>query len=275
LVAQSFDKKINVRIDIPDSLAIRGDHSGLSQVFMNLSTNARDAMPKGGELVIEAKKEGDTALITISDTGHGMDQETQEKVFDPFFTTKEVDEGTGLGLSTTYGIVQDHGGEIHMYSELNRGTTFKVYLPLALSDEERKPVRASDVVRGSGQKVLVVDDETEILKPMDQLLELLGYCGACVTSGKAAIDKYKSWQPDAVLMDRNMPEMDGITCAERILEYDPGARIVLVSGYEEEGPSGIDDKTKSFIKGYITKPLSMVSLSMVLSQVFAGGKSQV
>ena len=129
LTSHSFDRKINISIDVPDSLFIRGDHSGLSQAFMNLYTNARDAMPKGGKLSIEARKEGDHALILISDTGHGMDKETQARCFDPFFTTKGVEKGTGLGLSTTYGIVKDHGGEIHVSSELNRGTTFKLHFP--------------------------------------------------------------------------------------------------------------------------------------------------
>ena len=275
LITQSFDKKINICIDIPDLVHIRGDHAGLSQVFMNLCSNARDAMPKGGELRIEARTEEDNVLITISDTGHGMDEETQEKCFDPFFTTKDVDKGTGLGLSTTYGIVKDHAGEILVFSELNKGTTFRLYLPLSLSDQERKQVRMPDIVRGSGEKILVVDDEMEILKPMEQLVEMLGYLVASVTSGMAAVDKYKSWEPDVVLLDRNMPEMDGITCAERILEYDAGARIVLISGYEEEGPSGIDDKTKSFIKGYLTKPIDMEGLSQVLGRLLADAKSEV
>ena len=129
LITKSFDKNIDIRMDIADSLLIRGDRSELSQVFMNLCTNARDAMPDGGELSIEASMEGDDALITISDTGAGMDEQTREQCFDPFFTTKEADKGTGLGLSTAYGIVKDHGGEIHVFSELNKGTTFKLYFP--------------------------------------------------------------------------------------------------------------------------------------------------
>ena len=107
-----------------------GNNSGLSQVFMNLCTNARDAMPLGGELLIEAGKEGDRALVIVSDTGHGMDNEIIKKCFDPFFTTKEVDKGTGLGLSTAYGIVKDHGGNIYAYSEPGKGTTFKLYFSL-------------------------------------------------------------------------------------------------------------------------------------------------
>jgi PAS domain S-box-containing protein len=135
LTSISFDKMIDIHLKLPESLTIMGDHSGITQVVMNLCTNARDAMPEGGELCIESKKEGENAMVTIADTGYGMDRETQERCFDPFFTTKEVNKGTGLGLSTTYGIVKEHGGEIHVYSELGQGTTFKLYFPLAPSVE--------------------------------------------------------------------------------------------------------------------------------------------
>ncbi len=267
LITKSFDKKIDIRIDIADSLPIRGDHSGLSQVFMNLCTNARDAMPDGGELSIEARMEGDDALITISDTGPGMDEQTREQCFDPFFTTKEVDKGTGLGLSTAYGIVKDHGGEIHVFSELNKGTTFKLYFPLVLSDEHQKQSDAHEILQGSGEKVLIIDDEVDILEVLVILAEQLGYSAASADSGKAGIDKYKSWRPDVVLLDRNMPGMDGLKCARRILEYDPEARLVLISGYDEGGPSGIDDMTKALIKGYLTKPINMEEVSQTIRKV--------
>ena len=267
LITKSFDKKIDIRMDIADSLPIKGDHSGLSQVFMNLCTNARDAMPDGGELCIEAGMEGDNLLISISDTGHGMDEQTREQCFDPFFTTKEVDKGTGLGLSTAYGIVKDLGGEIRVFSELNKGTTFKLYFPLAHSDEHQRQAGLPEIVQGNGEKVLIVDDEAEILDAMVMLTERLGYRAAFTVSGKAGIEKYKSWRPEVVLMDRNMPEMDGLRCAQSILEYDPEARIVLISGYDVGGTSGIDDKTKALIKWYLTKPVSMEELSQTIRKV--------
>jgi signal transduction histidine kinase len=113
---------------------------------MNLCINAKDAMPGGGELRIEAKKEGSNALVTISDTGHGMDEETRSKCFDPFFTTKEVGKGTGLGLFTAYGIIKDHGGEIHLDSEQNKGTIFKLYFPMASAGEELKKMAWPEIV---------------------------------------------------------------------------------------------------------------------------------
>ena len=132
-IAKCCDKTIAIRVDVPELPCVLGDLSSLRQVFMNLCTNARDAMPKGGQLSIIARQKGDDVEVSISDTGLGIDKETQGRCFDPFFTTKEVDKGTGLGLSTAYGIVKEHGGHIRVYSELNRGTTFRVSLPMAPS----------------------------------------------------------------------------------------------------------------------------------------------
>jgi len=268
LISKSFDKKIDIQMDLPESIPVMGDHSGLSQVIMNMSTNARDVMPEGGVLRIEARNEGDNALIIISDTGHGMDKEAQERCFDPFYTSKDVDKGTGLGLSTSYGIIKDHGGDVHVYSEPELGTTFKIYLPMVPQKEERAKVTNPEVIHGRGQKVLIVDDDQEMVKPMDEMLKGLGYLIRSVASGKEALTEYESWRPDAVLLDRNMPEMDGIICAKKIIEHDPTAKIILISGYEEKGPNGIDSLTKQIIKGYLTKPIDMVKLSLVLGRLF-------
>jgi PAS domain S-box-containing protein len=267
LTSVSFDKMINICIKIPEPLVILGDHSGISQVLMNLCTNARDAMPEGGELRMEVKKEGEKALVTISDTGEGMDKETRQRCFDPFFTTKEVNRGTGLGLSTTYGIVKEHGGDIRVYSDVGQGTTFKLYFPLASSAERILEASSTEIVRGNGEKVLIVDDEREMCRVMEELIKGLGYQAAYVRSGNSAIEKYKSWHPDVVLLDRNMPEMDGVSCSEKIMDYDPNAKILLISGYDQDGPSGIEEEKKRLIKGYLTKPIEMARLSEELAQV--------
>jgi PAS domain S-box-containing protein len=267
LISKSFDKRVDIRADIPESLPIMGDHSELSQVFMNLFNNARDAMPEGGKLTIEAEKEKNNVLVIISDTGHGMDKETQVKCFDPFFTTKEGKKGTGLGLSTTYGIVKEHEGKINVHSEPSKGTTFKLSFPLAIAGEQIEHKAETGTVKGRGEKILLVDDESVVIEPMHQLLDGLGYDVTSVSSGKDAIAKYKSWKPDAVLMDRNMPEMDGITCAEKILEFDPEAKIIMVSGYDEEGPNGIDDRIAKAIKGYLTKPINMAQLTTLMADL--------
>jgi two-component system cell cycle sensor histidine kinase/response regulator CckA len=267
LTSISFDKMINIQLKIPEPLTIMGDHSGISQVLMNLCTNAMDAMPKGGELRMEATKEGGKALVIIADSGEGMNKETQERCFDPFFTTKEVNKGTGLGLSTTYGIVKEHGGDIHVCSELGQGTTFKLYFPIASSDIRIPEESSPKIVRGKGEKVLVVDDEGEMCEVMEELLKRLGYRAAYVRSGNSAIQKYKSWRPDVVLLDRNMPEMDGVSCSEEIMNFDPSAKILIISGYDQDGSSGIDGDKKRLIKGYLTKPIEMGRLSEELAQV--------
>lgn len=268
LIKESFYKQIDIRINIPELLPISGDPSALGLALMNICTNARDSMPEGGQLRIEAKQEENMAVVTISDEGTGMGRDTSKKCFDPFFTTKDVGHGTGLGLSTTYGIIKDHEGEISVTSESNKGTVFTILLPLDISEEQDKQEYLTEIVRGNGEKVLVVDDEIEILKAMPDLLESIGYQTAIASNGKDAIDKYKTWQPDAVLMDISMPEMDGFTCIEKIMEYDPGAKAIILSGYEEDGPFGIDEQKKGHIKGFLTKPVGLHELGTSLAQLF-------
>jgi len=268
LISKSFDKMIDIRLSVPESLPVHGDHYGLSQAFMNLCTNASDAMPGGGALHIEAHRRGDRAVVLISDTGCGMDRETREKCLNPFFTTKEVNKGTGLGLSTTYGIVKEHGGEIHVYSEVDQGTTFMLTFPIHHSGEMGAEEQAAQIARGGGQRILIVDDESEMCTSMAELLTGIGYCTESVNTGRAAITKYRSWHPDAVLLDRNMPEMDGISCGEKIMKFDPNAKIVIISGYDEYGPIALDEERKKFIRGYLTKPIDMNELSSLLAQLF-------
>jgi nitrogen-specific signal transduction histidine kinase len=269
LIGESFDKRIDVQLEIPDSIPIMGDQSALSQVIMNLATNARDAMPEGGLLRIAAWKKGKQAEVVVSDTGHGMDKATTAKCFDPFFTTKDVDRGTGLGLSTTYGIIREHGGDIHAYSETGKGTIFKIYLPLAVEEEEERKFTdpGSLTGKGSGEKILIIDDEIEMLRPMEEMLESMGFEADFAGSPQEGLDKYVSWEPDVVLMDRNMPYMDGNTCAAKIIEKDPDANIILVSGYDEKGPNGLDPVTKELIKGYLTKPLDAGELMRILMRL--------
>jgi CheY-like chemotaxis protein len=264
LISKSFDRKIEIQADIPDSLPVVGDYAGLSQVFFNLCTNARDAMPGGGNLMIRAKQDKFWASITISDTGHGMDPETIDSCFDPFFTTKTVDKGTGLGLSTTYGIVKDHQGEIQVHSEPGKGTVFTVRLPMADAEPSEPEVEPALILNGTGEKILIVDDEVEMIKSMAELLKSVGYRTATAGSGKAALDICQTWRPDVVLLDRNMPGVDGISYAESIVDQDPAVRIVLISGYEEYGPDGIDERVRAVTKAYMTKPIDFAELSHML-----------
>ncbi|MFC1816616.1 ATP-binding protein, partial [Thermodesulfobacteriota bacterium] len=271
LIQESFDKRINIHVNVSDSLSVLGDQSGLSSVLMNLYNNARNAMPEGGTLSIDAGRQGDRAVIIISDTGRGMDEEILEKCFDPFFTTKEIGKGTGLGLSTAYGIIKSHNGSITVKSGLNEGTVFKIVLPLAMNSEEKLDVlpdetdQIPEIVHGNGEKVLVVDDDIEFLNGLVQLLGVLDYRVASATRGSEAIDTYKTWRPDIVLMDINMPEMDGVTCAQKIFECDPKANIAIMSGYDSYGQYGVKEKEKKLFKGYLTKPIGLNELSRFLS----------
>jgi PAS domain S-box-containing protein len=269
LIRESFDKKIHIRIDVPDSLPTMGDPAGLSQTLMNLCTNARDAMPAGGELVIKAREVRDRAVLSVSDTGLGMNKETCEKCFDPFYTTKPVGQGTGLGLSTTYGIVKSHSGTIQVDTKINEGTTVTIGLPLADSAEEIKEPAPPSIIRGAGQSILVIDDEEQILNAMEDLLKGLNYRPILAQTAKQGIKKYKSQSPEVVLLDINMPEMDGFTCAEKILDLDAGANIAFVSGYEMNGLDGLKDRVKASIKGYLTKPVDLATLSGFLEQMLS------
>ncbi|MDH3885004.1 MAG: response regulator [Desulfobacterales bacterium] len=269
LVKESFEKKIDIQIDVPDTLPILGDLAGLSQALMNLCTNARDAMPDGGQLFIEAKQVGNHAELIVSDNGQGMTRKTIEQCFDPFFTTKPIGKGTGLGLSTTYGIVKSHEGLIRIESQPEKGTVITMSFPLTGNtvEIEAQPEPAAEVSYGNGEIVLVVDDEEEILKAMQSLLDGLGYQSAVATSGKEALDKYAAMKPEVVLMDINMPEMDGVNCAEKIFDLNPDARIAFLSGYGIEGLDEFGDSIKASIKTFLTKPVELADLSTALTRM--------
>ena len=276
LMRGTSDPRIKIHMRVPDSLYILGDHSGLSSVLMNLCNNAGKAMPEGGTLSITAERSGSEAVVTISDTGHGMDAETLAKCFDPFFTTREIGKGTGLGLSTAYGIVKNHHGTIRATSRPHAGSTFKIVFPLIPAAEEKAGVRAAENDHGrvskfdghKGKRILVVDDEPALLTALAQLLEKLGCETMPARNGIEAIGMYRASRPDFVLMDISMPEMDGITCARKIFEYDPHASIVIISGWGPHGRFGIKEADRNLFKGYLTKPIDLSDLRRLLSQLY-------
>jgi signal transduction histidine kinase/CheY-like chemotaxis protein/pSer/pThr/pTyr-binding forkhead associated (FHA) protein len=267
IVERLFDKKIQVVIEVEQGLLLKGNRSMLSQVFMNLFTNARDAMPEGGRLFVTARKDGDEIEAVVSDTGYGMDKVTLDQIFDPFFTGKEVGKGTGLGLSTVHGIVEEHGGTISVASAPGKGATFRIRFPQTTKTSGIPKVLGKDIVTGKGQKILVVDDEPGSLDALVGMIQSLGYNATGVSRSADAVEQYNTFQPDAVLMDRNMPEIDGISCIRELLRLDEEARIAIVSGYESSGPNGIDEDVKKMIMGYLTKPCGLEELSEVLSEV--------
>jgi signal transduction histidine kinase/AmiR/NasT family two-component response regulator len=267
IVRESFAANVELELDIQDRLPVEGDSSALSQVIMNLCTNARDAMPQGGLLRIEARRAGDNALVVVSDAGTGMEREVLEKCFDPFFTTKPVDKGTGLGLSTAYGIIKSHEGVISVDSAPGAGTTFRLQFPLARSDAGSVSEGAKALAYGDGQSILMVDDEVDILRAMAGLLKTLNYRPLFTAKGAEAVELFRSSRPDLVLLDLNMPGMDGIECARQMLDIDPKARIVIFSGYDPSQQKLPDLLEQKLLKGYLTKPADLSELSRFLSGI--------
>ena len=264
IISNTFDKSIKIATKIEKPLPIKGDRLSLGQVFINLCNNARDSMPDGGELRIEAKKDKKAVVVTISDTGFGMDEETLKNIFDPFFTTKDVGEGTGLGLSITHGIIKENKGKISVSSQPGKGTLFRVAFPVAEKNEQIEPETPQRIRHGKGEKILIVDDEPAVLEGLENMIKSIGYKVDSVSSGSQAIEHYKTHKPDVVLLDWKMPHMDGATCAKKILENDPAARIVIISGYQETAINKIDAGLKKTLKGLILKPCKLENLNKAI-----------
>jgi PAS domain S-box-containing protein len=236
----------------PELPRISADPGQLQQVVLNLAVNARDAMPRGGTLLIETAlveldehyprqhptaKPGTHVVLAVTDTGCGMDPATRSRVFEPFFTTKEQGKGTGLGLSTVYGIVKQSGGHIWVYSEIGRGTTFKLYFPPNYGQvKASEPERTSAPVNGSGATILLVEDERPVRSTVRRLLERHGYKVLEAANGQDALTLVLSRQTEIhlVLSDMVMPGMGGMELADRVRALSPPLPVLLMTGYTEE-----------------------------------------
>jgi PAS domain S-box-containing protein len=269
---------IELRTELgPDVGAIRADRGQLEQVIVNLVVNARDAMPRGGTLTIATRnatigdasaaqtglRPGRYVLLTVSDTGVGMDAATRARVFEPFFTTKRVGEGSGLGLATVYGIVEQSGGTIAVESEPGRGSTFRIHLPRVAAEVAAPEVAVPRADRGpSGtETVLVVEDEPTVRKLARQTLERAGYCVLEAADGPAALAAAATWDGPIhlVLTDVVMPGMSGPELAARLHATRPGLAVVYTSGYTESAVvhGGEVDATVAFIpKPYVPDQLT-------------------
>jgi nitrogen-specific signal transduction histidine kinase/ActR/RegA family two-component response regulator len=235
----------------PNNLIVVGDYGQLEQVVMNLATNARDAMPMGGSLLIETKmqeidaefnrehgfgKPGRYAVISVTDSGRGMDEETREKIFEPFFTTKEVGKGTGLGLSIVYGIVKQHSGYIDCYIKPGSGTTFMVYLPLIESNVHGEEELSSAVLQGGTETILLAEDDPASRSISKQLLERFGYTVIAAENGAEAVNKFIENMEaiDLLLFDVIMPVKSGSAAFEEIKGMRPDIKVLFVSGYTDD-----------------------------------------
>ncbi|MFA7405126.1 MAG: response regulator [Pelobacteraceae bacterium] len=261
----------------PEELVIMGDCGQIEQVLMNLAVNARDAMPKGGILSIKTEQlelteelpgtsltPGPYAKITVSDTGHGIDEGTLQRIFEPFFTTKEVGKGTGLGLSIVYGIIKQHGGEVTVYSEIGKGTCFKIYLPLVNSCEARHEKKTDVPVVGGIETILLAEDNDAVRNFMVQALEEYGYNVIAAMNGLEALEKYRTYKDRIQLMmlDVVMPKMNGREVFEIIRREGEQVRVLFSSGYtadiiEQDGV--MEDGV-----GFLAKP---VTVQVLLAKV--------
>jgi CheY-like chemotaxis protein len=268
--------------------AIKADPTQVEQVLMNLCINARDAMPNGGRLLIESGMvevdesytrfypgvtAGRYAALSVSDSGSGMDAKTLERIFEPFFTTKESGKGTGLGLSTVYGVVKQHGGFLHVYSELGHGSLFRIYFPAMPGSvaENNTPVAAPSVgeMRGT-ETVLVADDHESIREMARQTLSSLGYRVLCAADGEEALLLCEKNSPQIAVLDVVMPRLGGTAAAEKLLEKFPGLQVIFASGYSRDR----DERTARLpAASYLQKPYSPTALGRLVREVLdRGGK---
>jgi two-component system cell cycle sensor histidine kinase/response regulator CckA len=274
-------KQIAIHQEVADDLfAIEADPGQIEQVLLNLFVNASDAMPGSGDLFLKTMnathrdmtgklykpKRGDYVVLTVTDTGMGMDKETMGRIFDPFFTTKEMGRGTGLGLASAYGIIKAHGGYIDVESVKEQGTTFTIYLP-ASEKEVQKTIEAADkTIKGTGT-ALLVDDEEVILEVSRDLLVTVGYRVLTAGDGKEAIEVYRKRQDqiDIIILDMVMPNMGGGEAYDRIKEINPDVKVLLSSGYSIDGEA--TEILERGCNGFIQKPFRMNELAEKIGEI--------
>ena len=288
IIHETFPKSVEFELhSAPDLWTITGDPTQLHQVLLNLSVNARDAMPKGGKLSIHMEnvmfdetyagmnpeaKVGPYVCIKVTDTGMGIPKEIQDKIFDPFFTTKELGKGTGLGLSTTLTIVKSHGGFIHCHSAPGKGSVFEIYLPAnaTLVAVETAPAEESRLPRGHNELVLVVDDEEPIRRIAQKTLERYGYRVLLAADGAEAVSLYAPRQQEigAVITDMLMPIMDGPATIIALIAINSDVKIVSSSGMASDG--GMTKARNAGVRYFIPKPYTAETMLNTLHEVLHG-----
>jgi CheY-like chemotaxis protein len=277
----STRKDIEIILDLaPDLCGVRADQSQIEQTLLNLYVNAADAMPEGGRLTIATSnvtdkeigdkpfkaKQGNYILISIKDTGHGIDRKIIDKVFEPFFTTKGLAQGTGLGLASAYGIIKGHGGYIDVVSIKDKNTTFSLYLPATEESITKEEEMADELFKGTGT-ILLVDDEEIIIFTGEQMLRKLGYTVIVAENGKDALEIYRKDHEkiDLVVLDMVMPGIGGGETYMKLKEIDETVRVLLSSGYSLDGQAKeIMDKG---CNGFIQKPFNLNNLSKKVKEI--------
>ena len=282
-------KEIRVRANLFESIwSAEVDRGQIEQVLLNLYVNAWQAMPEGGDLYLNTENiildgsyvkpykvvPGRYVKISVTDTGVGIDKETQKRIFEPFFTTKEMGRGTGLGLASVYGIIKSHGGYINVYSELDQGTTFTIYLPASGKEAVEDEAVSTTIIKGTGT-ILLIDDEKMIIEVGRELLEELGYTVIPVMGGQAAIDVFKENHDkiDLIIMDMIMPGMSGSETFDHLKEINPEAKILLSSGYSIDGQAS--KILRRGCDGFIQKPFNMNQLAEKIRKILVNPESEL
>jgi two-component system, cell cycle sensor histidine kinase and response regulator CckA len=285
VLSRSVSKVIRLQHSLTATPAlVIGDAGLLQNALLNLAFNARDAMPNGGELrfttapiILDgahcARLNGDMApgqylAITISDTGHGMTEDVQQHLFEPFFSTKGPGKGTGLGLASVYGTVQQHGGGIEVDSVLERGTSIRVFLPL-VSASQKPEVSITELPStpsATRATILVVDDESFVATLVAETLASEGHAAVCQADGALGLAYYREhWRTiDLIILDMNMPNMAGAEMFAAVRALNPDVQVLIMSGYSEEG--AIELLLQQGAKGYIAKPFTLTNLIQRVDQ---------
>jgi PAS domain S-box-containing protein len=274
-------KDITIHREFAESIfGVKADKAQIEQILFNLYVNAADSMPRGGNLYLKTMnvthadiankpykvKPGNYVLMTVRDTGKGMDKETMQRIFEPFFTTKGLAKGTGLGLASVYGIVKSHGGYIDVESEMGGGSTFNIYLPTSEKVVMEQVSGYGEVERGK-ETILLVDDEELVLDASAQLIKAIGYRVLKAKSGSEAIKVYKENKEtiDLVILDVVMPEMSGGETYDRLKEVDSEVVVLLCSGYSLNGEA--TEIIRRGGAGFIQKPFNVDVLSKKLRNI--------
>lgn len=288
VIRETFPKNIRPVFQLGnETWPVTGDPTQLHQVMMNLVVNARDAMPEGGTLEVTTEnvvldevyvgmnpdaKPGAFVVISVIDNGMGIPAEVKDRIFEPFFTTKEVGKGTGLGLSTVSAIVRSHGGFIHVYSEVGKGSKFKVYLPAKTTNlaTEEVAIKQTQLPTGQGEWVLVVDDEENIRAVTKKMLERYGYRVHLAAHGAEAVGIYARYQAEVavVLTDMAMPVMDGPATIIALKSINPEVKIIGTSGHASNG--GVAKALGAGVQHFIPKPYTAERVLTMLAEVLRG-----
>lgn len=288
LLERTIPRMIEIELQPAGDLwTVNADPSQIEQALMNLGINAADAMPDGGKLIIRTRNErlekshlrqlvgapeGDYVVLTVTDTGCGMDKETLDHIFEPFFTTKGIGKGTGLGLASVYGIVKGHRGYIHCRSVVGRGTTFEIYLPAVLqeSTDSHQPIACEAPLKGGAGTILIVDDVPDIRNLTSEFMKGYGYAVLTAASGEEALQIHAGCNKpiDLTILDLGMPGIGGSRCLQELLAMNPASKVLIASGYRSDDM--VQTVLESGASGFIGKPYNFNELLSRVQDILDG-----